>query len=491
MEQEAQLLRRQCSWQAARRLVAEEPEKSVSVLDMSSSPRSGGVHTSWNHNPPGYRLCASCPDLARVPSGSVETVRQNVGEVESRFSVLLPESGVNYCSPVALMPSRMIYCQGPGPSQPGVMLLRGPQAGSLGEPGIPRVALTYSGNLRGPCTGPSTSAPTGVSMMSRIWNPPTPCSGSPKGPPSRDSLIPKMTLAPVMSSAETQATLPCLPEVLSSRDRHDLEMPLAGSPSLLALESPSSSESQPAGGEDYSLPEQPRASAQGPEQSPKTQEKDPGRRSPISRPYRCQHENCGKAYTKRSHLVSHQRKHTGERPYRCKWEGCLWSFIRSDELGRHMRIHTKYRPHRCELCGRQFMRSDHLRQHQRTHERVSKSPEVQSISSAPHFAFSTHTPPASDQLVLVDGVDLEEDTSLQRPTGCSVRARIFSNIFSYQSRIFDPHAPSPLLENEKNGTGLAQHISSFLLVSQERSLILVNVCPCYLEGQDMALADCR
>uniref|UniRef100_A0A3Q2GTG6 Krueppel-like factor 17 n=1 Tax=Equus caballus TaxID=9796 RepID=A0A3Q2GTG6_HORSE len=99
--------------------------------------------------------------------------------------------------------------------------------------------------------------------------------------------------------------------------------------------------------------------------------------SPVSRPYHCQYENCGKAYTKHSHLVSHQRKHTGERPYKCTWEGCTWSFFRSDELGRHMRIHTRYRPYRCDQCGRQFMRSDHLRQHHRTHLQVLGSSDAQ------------------------------------------------------------------------------------------------------------------
>nr|XP_051684787.1 Krueppel-like factor 17 isoform X2 [Oryctolagus cuniculus] len=107
------------------------------------------------------------------------------------------------------------------------------------------------------------------------------------------------------------------------------------------------------------------------------QEREPSRRSPVSRPYICQYENCGKAYTKRSHLVSHERKHTGDRLYKCQWEGCNWSFFRSDELTRHSRIHTRYRPHRCEQCGRQFMRSDHLRQHQRIHQRMPGSPDPQ------------------------------------------------------------------------------------------------------------------
>ncbi|XP_042127640.2 Krueppel-like factor 17 isoform X2 [Peromyscus maniculatus bairdii] len=120
-----------------------------------------------------------------------------------------------------------------------------------------------------------------------------------------------------------------------------------------------------------SLPEhsarQPTTAPQGTE-NPTAPGGAPRRPPPVSRPYVCTYDNCGKAYTKRSHLVSHQRKHTGEKPYVCDWEGCTWSFFRSDELGRHRRIHTRDRPHKCEDCGRQFMRSDHLKQHQKTHQ---------------------------------------------------------------------------------------------------------------------------
>eukprot|EP00069_Balaena_mysticetus_P013199 bmy_08099T0 len=146
-------------------------------------------------------------------------------------------------------------------------------------------------------------------------------------------------------------------------------MPPAVSPLLLALESQGSFVSQPVSQEDPFLPKQPLPAPRRAEQYSGAQERATRRRSPVSRPYCCDYENCEKAYTKHSHLVSHQRKHTGERPYKCMWEDCTWSFFRSSELRRHTRIHTKYRPHKCDQCGRQFMRSDHLRQHQGTHIR--------------------------------------------------------------------------------------------------------------------------
>uniref|UniRef100_G1NSN0 C2H2-type domain-containing protein n=1 Tax=Myotis lucifugus TaxID=59463 RepID=G1NSN0_MYOLU len=360
-----------------------DTEESKCVSNMSPSPESSGVHTSWNHDSSGIQHVLQSPQLETMPLASAQEPRQNADEMGPQFSVLLPEHSVNYYPQVTLPPSQMIYCQRMSPYQPGMMIFNRSQMMSFGEPNIPGMAMNFSGNLSMPPNGPPVT-------MSHIRTPTMHYSDHPTVPSNRDSLTPKMLLPATVPSAGGQAGFPSLAQMLPPRDPHNCEMPPDGSPSLLTLESQDSFVSQPASQEDPFLPKQPIPAPQSAEQNCEASERAYRSRSQIARPYCCQYENCGKAYTKRSHLLSHQRKHTGERPYKCPWEGCTWSFFRSDELGRHMRIHTRYRPHRCDQCGREFMRSDHLRQHQRTHLRVPESPNPQANDE------ERAGPPASD-----------------------------------------------------------------------------------------------
>uniref|UniRef100_A0A8D1Y710 Krueppel-like factor 17 n=1 Tax=Sus scrofa TaxID=9823 RepID=A0A8D1Y710_PIG len=371
MEQGAEGL---SQWPVALHQLTEDTEKSLSILDMSSSPGSGGVHTSWNHGPSGTQQVPQCTELERMSLASAQAPRQNACEMGQQFSMSLPEHGVSYCSQMTFTASQMIYSQAMSPSQPGMGVFKGSQAMPLGEPSISSVGVTFSGNLSMPPSGLPVSPPSGIPMMSHNGMPTVPYSGLPTVFSNGDSLTPKMFLDPTMPSTEVQAVFPSLAQMLPSRDPQDFGMPPAGSPSLLALESQGSLASQPVSQEDF--PKHRLCAPWTEAQNSRAQERASRRSSPISRLYHSKYENCGKAYMKCSHLVSHQRKHTGDRPYKCTWEACTWSFFHSLELGRHTRIHTRYRPHKCDQCSQQFMRSDHLRQHQRTHMQMPRSPDL-------------------------------------------------------------------------------------------------------------------
>ncbi|KAJ9108885.1 hypothetical protein QFC21_000206 [Naganishia friedmannii] len=78
--------------------------------------------------------------------------------------------------------------------------------------------------------------------------------------------------------------------------------------------------------------------------------------------YRCDIDNCGRIFPRKSAIHSHVQTHLEDKPFVCTELECNAAFVRQHDLRRHARIHLGTKPFQCP-CGKGFARGDALMRH--------------------------------------------------------------------------------------------------------------------------------
>lgn len=263
------------------------------LVPVSHMPVSSG--NSGFHQPPATQYLT---EMMRTCMASVEEFRTSEGEWGSQF---IRSHGAGCPSQLTPIPSQD-YCQR--------SIGRGPHLMPVGSSGTLGVTVSFSENLLSHSGLPSPAS-CGVSVMVPNSAPTMPYSVPPTVPATTGSLKHGILLVPGMASTGTHAMNPFMDQILHSVNPCNPEMFPTRFQQLLSLDSQDSLVTESNVQEEAFVGEEPTPAPQEAE-SPSTSRGATRRQSLVSRPYVCSHEDCGKAYTKRSHLVSHQRKHTGE-----------------------------------------------------------------------------------------------------------------------------------------------------------------------------------
>lgn len=103
------------------------------------------------------------------------------------------------------------------------------------------------------------------------------------------------------------------------------------------------------------------------------------------RPYKCNHLDCSRRFSRLENLKLHMRTHTGEKPYTCHHEGCDKKFNNTSDRAKHMKTHINKKPYKCKHpgCKKAYTDPSSMRKHTKfTHKVVSKQ-TVEDVPSSP------------------------------------------------------------------------------------------------------------